>query len=440
MENNYLFLPIETSTRELEAKLLIALEACNKGFDVLIGSKRLFRLAKYLGKGVFLYKDASAPMEEIFKDLQSRGVKIAVHDEEGFVHLDDLVYVNSRLRFNTIKYVDIFFAWGAQQANLVKAVVFEFNSSCKVITTGHPRIDLLRKPFTKIYPEMQQPTILINTKLAECNHRNGENGWIEILEKHSMIRTEEDIVQRHRQKQYKELLLKEYQLLISRLSQELPHHRIVIRPHPVENKTTWIDYAKNLPNVDVDWSESIAHWASQACVVIHTGCTTGIEAALLDKRVISYKPLSTTEFDIKLPDSISNIARTQDELISMIYSQEWPVQREHVVSTLNNHLKNIEEKWAYQEIVNELPGRLTFKPWKLRIKLVSFQLFMIIKKIIRAIVSNDHYKNSSVDNKFTIDRENLVLKINAFKSLLEMHSSNIVMNKIDDEIFLIKKK
>ena len=65
-----LFLPIESPIRELEAKLLVALEAVSKRYDVVIGSEAMLTHLQGMPSGTLLYKDASQPMLEKFRRLR----------------------------------------------------------------------------------------------------------------------------------------------------------------------------------------------------------------------------------------------------------------------------------------------------------------------------------------------------------------------------------
>ena len=56
--------------------------------------------------------------------------------------------------------------------------------------------------------------------------------------------------------------------------------------------------------------------ASEVC--IHTNCTTGVEAYLLNKPAISYRPVCDSRFDKFLPNTLSQQAFNDDQLMDII--------------------------------------------------------------------------------------------------------------------------
>lgn len=438
-----LYLPVEISTRELDSKLLIAIEAALKGFTVVIGSVQVLKLASILKGGVVFYKDASAPMEGVFARFKSHDVKVVVHDEEGFVHLDDNVYMDARLRFNTIQHVDLFFTWGKHQADMVKKVAKEFSSSTQVIITGHPRIDFLRTPFNETksllnYSMQSDRIILINTKLAEYNHRMGSDGWMSILESHSMIRDDKDRALRLEQKEYKKKLFFEYQKLIQTLSKEFKGYKIVIRPHPVENKHVWVEFSKNFDNVEVAWQGSISEWIKNSRVIIHTGCTTGLEAAIMNKPVISYKPIPSSKFDIKLPDSVSKLAYSIDEVVELIKAKSLHMTYSEVLEVLSSHIHNLQGTFSYQDIVMHLSniGSIKLKEFKLSaffLKIIFYGMDVMrkFKRLLQKIERDDP--------KFSTSIEEIKDKKNSFLKLMNIESGVVEVNQFSEEIYVLKK-
>jgi surface carbohydrate biosynthesis protein len=433
-----LFLPVEISTRELDSKLLIALEAAHQGFTVVLGSVQVLKLANALKTGIVFYKDASAPMESLFKALQSNDVRIVVHDEEGFVHLDDNVYMNARLRFNTIKYVDYFYTWGKHQANMVQKVVNEFSANTHIISTGHPRIDFLRSPFISTELNPKQKMILVNTKLAEYNHRLGVDGWMNILDSHSMIRNAKDRAFRLEQKEYKKELFLEYQKLIVRLSSEFKDYKIVIRPHPVENKKLWQDFCADFENVEVNWQGSISDWIEKSSVVIHTGCTTGLEAAIMKRPVISYKPIANSKFDIKLPDSVSNVVYSQDELISFIRNGAEKHSYEKIIEMLSTHIESLHGVFSYQKIVKSLVSIPAVKLINIRLSLpvlkLGFKSLDALRKLKRIVRPLEKH-----DPKFSTSQQAIEIKKSHLLGIMGYENQSVTVNQFSEEIYVLRK-
>ena len=361
-ENRFLYLPIEVKARELDAKLLVAAEACRQGFSVIIGTKALNHLLKSGPRGIYFYKDVSAPMADKLKEINGFGHKIVVHDEEGLVQQNDDDYINRRLMFDTIKYVNIFFCWGTHQAKSIKKVKEIFDSEVDIKVTGHPRFDLLLTPLKGYNSQLQKNkkrTILINTKLAECNHQRGKNGWLDLLKNHNMLHSESCLALRLDQIEYKKSLLKHYKRLVQDLSVRYPNDEIVIRPHPSENIGSWEEWGAGLKNVLVSKQHNIGYWLNRSDIVIHTGCTTAIEAYAAGVPVITFKPVYDKRFEISLPDKISLSANSSDECMLFVEellndSLRYSSFDKEYKNILKPHIENIEGNFSYKKIVKIL--------------------------------------------------------------------------------------
>ena len=80
---------------------------------------------------------------------------------------------------------------------------------------------------------------------------------------------------------------------------------------------------------------SVIPWLIAARCVIHSACTTGIEAYILNRPVTEYYPASIprSEFDPVLPGKVTGSIHTIDELAQWIaanFAKEVPVNRQAV--------------------------------------------------------------------------------------------------------------
>lgn len=396
-KSKFLYLPIEVKSRELDAKLLIAAEACRKGYSVIIGTKALNSLLPQGPKGIYFYKDASAPLVERFKNINRLGHKIAIHDEEGLVQQSDDDYLKRRVMFETIKHVQMFFCWGTHQASLISQVKQAFKSGVEIKVTGHPRFDLLRTPLRSYNATKKSPngrTILINTKLAECNHKRGESGWLDLLKSHNMLHSDNCLPLRLDQIEYKKSLLNHYKELVKQLSARYPYDKIIIRPHPSESITSWQDLAAPLQNVVVTKQHNIGYWLNRSDVVIHTGCTTAIEAYAAGLPVITFKPVHDERFEIALPNQVSIVAQSTEQCALLVGqllgdATEYLSHDEEFTQILKPHIENISGDFSYKMIVEAL-NQLDIQPqslsmacrlkWKIRDILSSFKQHLTGKK------------------------------------------------------------
>ena len=410
-----LYLAVETTVRELDAKLLLAAEAALQGYKVFIMPQELvLQFASRMKTGIIIFKDSQPHAAKTFNKMQKHGMYVYVHDEEGFVFLNDETYMNSRLRFETIKYIDKFLTWGDKQSSIVERALKEVNSTCTVCATGHTRLDILKPQFSqKLYGKKEkQNVVLVNTKLSEANHRSGPNGWMDILEAHNVLHSDAERARRYKQKEFKEKLLKEYFDLIRELNQKLPEYHIIIRPHPSENKNTWLDFAQNMTNVEVRWDKSIGYWLNQCDVIIHTGCTTAIEGALMGKPSITYHPIESPEFNAPLPDTVSYKATKKIDVIHMIKTKRFD---SHKLAGLKDHLKSYDTGDAHKNIIQELPVLSAHKPEKLINTLLSIGAYNLYKTYYGLKNSRLGVKQKQIDPKFNTSITNIKTILKALK-------------------------
>ena len=81
-----LYLPIEIWSREFHAKSLLALNAVNKGWSVIIGPKsHLERRLNRLPSGIVWQSGFHNNFAAHYTKIRSMGHKIVANDEEGLV-------------------------------------------------------------------------------------------------------------------------------------------------------------------------------------------------------------------------------------------------------------------------------------------------------------------------------------------------------------------
>ena len=309
-----LTIPVEILNREFDAKLLLACVAAERGFSVIIGFKRDIHLRmSSLPQSIYIGINLTARNLEMCDLLRTLGHSIACVDEEAIVYLSPDNYLMRRVSNQAFEKIDSLFAWGPNNARLWQEAPFYQGTPIHV--TGHPRIDLLRSELRPFWSEavgkIQQRLgrfILINSNFGKLNsYRPGKSEQLQTLQAAAVDPASVSAVDAgfaaHRYG-----LFQHFQTMLRELAQAHPDHTIVVRPHPAENQDTWLQAAAGCPNVQVIHEGHVVPWLLAAEVLIHNGCTTGVEAYLLDKPVIAYQPLTSESFDIPLPNTLSHQA------------------------------------------------------------------------------------------------------------------------------------
>ncbi|KHF39880.1 hypothetical protein LQ50_12505 [Halalkalibacter okhensis] len=313
---------MEVPKRELDGKLLLAYYAVKNNYSVIIGRQpTVYANAKYFPKGIFFskgYPNASGYRNGPLRDIKKMGHAIVELDEEGLLLNRDIKFISDRTTENNYKILNQIYCWGNRQKNALSKAYPKYKNRFTV--TGHPRFDLLKEEFRSVHDdEVQQikqkygDFILVNTRFSIYNHANGK--------KFQNLSTVKAIHKKYRNL-YPHLrdLYHHFINMIKALSKRYPNLNIVIRPHPSESKVSYQKAFKDYNNVFVVHEGTIAKWNLASKVVIHNSCTTGLEAFLLGKPVISYRPVTSKQHDEYIPNEVSYQATNIKQVTSFIDS------------------------------------------------------------------------------------------------------------------------
>jgi len=324
----FLYLPIEVSARELDAKLLITCFAVAFGFEVVIGNKWLMqRNIGHMPAGVMLFKTMTTRDAKAMRLAKSHGYATAAIDEE----VPGVVARRSKLRWTceeAVRTCDVIFAQGD---DLREALVRRFpDYQDKYVVVGNPRWDLLRPEFVGTYEEDVARIrrdfgrfILVNTNLGFVNSGKGSaEKVIRTLERGGKIdrRRPEDAAYIEDFCRLEQGNFDAIKALLPRLSDEFPDHRIVVRPHPGENMDAWKSALASVPRTELVRIGAAVPWILASEVLVHTTCTTGVEAFALGKPAVSYRPIYVPVIDNYLSPQINFVADKIDDLIGRVRS------------------------------------------------------------------------------------------------------------------------
>ncbi len=265
----WLYLPVEVKARELEAKALIAKEAAEQGFRVVIGAIWLMQAwAPYLPPGISLFKSVNGLDASNMEMWSRHGHMTAVLDEEIFGIKCTSEFIAATTHPHVAAWADLVCAQGVSYAD-----AYPYPANVKI--TGNARA-LTYKPSSgddilvclqsgninnngRSFADMVKQVLESAMPLSSPEGR----GWAEILR--SSIAHECDQLP---------LVLG----TIDALADAFPSRRVVVRAHPVEDPSTWVF---NKPNVSFDTHRSIIDSLQNAgSLIFVSGCTTGLDAYL----------------------------------------------------------------------------------------------------------------------------------------------------------------
>jgi surface carbohydrate biosynthesis protein len=374
-----LLIPVENQVRELDAKLLLALVAAERGFPVILGSRAtLHREAVSLPRGVYLAKSARALSVRMFRIYRDLGSQIAAWDEESLVRNPNREFwYRRRLSKEALELVNVFFAWGEDDADVLRS--FPDWPATTIHATGNPRIDMMRPELRGYFDEdvavLQRrygDFALVNTNFGLVNHYVEKMSGALPLPPGSHRPEDLEIAKglvSHRRE-----LFAQFKKMVGCLAESHPKLTIVVRPHPVENPAVWNEIAAQHTNVHALSEGNVLPWLLASKLLIQNGCTTGVEAFALGVPSIAYQSASSERFDSDLPNALSARAFDLDQLraqIDAVLEGEVLPEGEERRKRAHQHLASLEGPLASDRIVDVLadlypPGVSLARPQPLR--------------------------------------------------------------------------
>jgi surface carbohydrate biosynthesis protein len=412
-----IYLEVEVYNREFKARMLLGCYAALKGFDIYLMHRseiHYLGINNMISPGIIFMKDANSTNEisNNIYELKKKGFVITSQDEESGIAFDDYNDFIKR-RFpneNTFEYLEYFFCWGKRdQTELEK----KFKNKTQYINSGSPRIDLLSNKFydiddkKKIHDKYNVKNfILIPTNISfPIGLRRIADAYEGFAsEKKNLEWSEEYFFTKNIQQL---TLLKYFVDLIRLLVRGQKKYDIILRPHPNEKIEDWEKFIsirqKNFKIIKDGYLSDFI-FASEA--VIHNGCTSSIEAKLMNKRIISFEPVKFIKnYDKIFTNSLGKICINKESVLEEVINLD---SAQKISNPIN------------QKILDELNFRINYST-----SAIGCQNIVELFKKIRE-------KNNLEVNFFKIKKINILKKI---KNILKVTIHNIFNLSIDRSVF-----
>lgn len=318
--NRWLIIPVEVQVRELVAKLLVAAIAADRGYQVLIGHDRVVRrLARHLPKGILFDKALGVKTDRKVKRYARLGFRLTALDEESTgLYPNPEMFFSTRLSPEMLALAERWFTI----SDIIRDLAIERfpDHAEKFVTTGLPRADIWREPFHGLYEKERRRIfadhgrfILFNSNFGTVVHaRRG------------------DFVERQQSRHEKHYAgaiayLKQIETeggrnldafidMLPRLREWFPSHKLIVRPHPSEDHAFWREAVGRTPGVEIHGAGIATPWILASELLVHHGCTTGIEAGLLGKPHVMYAPHPDHHHDTDIMATFAPIVQDLDAL------------------------------------------------------------------------------------------------------------------------------
>ncbi len=447
--DRYVVIPLEVKVRDFSSRLLLSLQLCREGFNIIIGSQDIIHSQiQNLPKSIYFDKSLSKNKLKFFKKIKNLGFRIVSQDEEGLCSLFNYErYITQRVCNETLELAECVFTWGKSEAKLIKDK-YPKNAD-KIIVTGNPRIDLLQDPLIKSYEKLSfrykenvGPYFLFPSSFT-VNHAMGRENINDHLVKMGRVQNKNDLEKYHIKQKFFEKTYKEYADLVRLVAIKFKDTKIIVRPHPSEDHAEWNKLAKGYSNIKIINDGDIASWIIGAELVVHSSCTTGMESFIIGKPVISFLPYTDHEYVKQISNKVSKVCSSKSEVIQNIkffqtnqYFENY--NRSELTSYLSKHINNINNTFSYELISNHLKKIQQLKD-KRKLPLLKFHITKL-KRILRSfksILLNPKGYNYSIQKFPGLKKSELLDKINNLVKFSNQQN-NFIVKKIDKDLFLIR--
>ena len=108
--------------------------------------------------------------------------------------------------------------------------------------------------------------------------------------------------------------------LLPALAQAFPAQKIIVRPHPSETFETWQDWTSGIPKLSIIREGSATAWIMASQVLVHTNCSTGVEAIALDRPALCLVPTDNPATRRYLANLVNPVVKTTSEAVAAVAS------------------------------------------------------------------------------------------------------------------------
>lgn len=331
-----LLIPVETISRSMESRLRIAFHYNRLTSNpVIIGREivvnnlakdSLFRGSTILLKGGTFHSKFGRFLDQLIEN----NINITLLDEEGGIYGYNIVGLKNRMPRRLFDYIHHYYCWGEKQKEFIQSYG---DVQTQLHLTGNPRFDFgtdyskasLDYFSSKYLKEFHKDFVLINTSFSWTNYSPKDEKIVSWLSSKDNFNPHE-IGKRYG---YHNLLFYSFIEAIQELSAQFSEIRFVIRPHPSESPADYIKQLYKCKNIFVDSMRTVdaKYWIYKSRLLIHHDCTTGLEALMMGKPVISFSPFFHLDFTQYIPHQCSfkveSIEQLKESLVKILSNRSF---------------------------------------------------------------------------------------------------------------------
>lgn len=437
-----LYLAVENRTRELDARILVGGTLAARGVTVVMGQQWLMNTNMFrMPAGVFFFKGMNRIQVQSMERARKAGHFVVANDEEA-VGAADYDFIMRDVSADVHKVCQLILCQGGRQQRALGDAMPMLKDHMPIV--GNPRLDLVRPDFGALYRaeaadirRRHGPFILVNSNFGGINSAWGSLehyfqvlvnvGWIDPKKPQDMKLYEEHIA-------FDRINLSEIRRLIAMLRSNLSDRTIIVRPHPSENIAAWQSAYDGVPGIKIVHEGGHMPWILASDILVHTGCTTGLEAQVAGHPAISIRPGTSRWRDFYISNRANLTAMKAEGAAHMV---EEYLRRDHDMFRRANH----ELMATVAEYFEGVTGRFSF----LRMADSLFELFkdnpMLGRyawkpadNFVRQIDRQDYLKR-----KMSLTHEELKQRIDVFQHVIGGFEA-IATEEVADSVFVMRRR
>jgi len=452
-------MPVEVKNREFYSRLLLSLKAIERGYSVIFGreSQVKYRMSEF-PRGIYFSKILNpGSYEWHLNNTFKYGHVLVSNDEEGLASaVNKNIYLSHRQSQELLERVHRFYAWGPSEADIISSNFKEIEH--KVLPVGNPRVDIWKTGTAQMYSDEKGkfkkaygPYILMPSSFSMVRHLNGYEHVYQSYARNNFFEKKEFKKEFDQLYAFRKEGLEKFVSAAKKIADTFDIN-VVVRPHLSESMDAWIEDFKDFDNILIKREGDIGPWILGSEIVLHSFCTTGIEAFLMKKPLISYNASEVHEYSNFVAGKLGLIAKEEDEVIQYVSdildgTIDRRAYQDESVAVLSEYIANAPDGVSSVDVIlNDMDQidltESSFDNYK------SFR-YRLLKKTTREKINallgrTKKIKNPSMEKLFLqlFPRLSKSELIDAITTLSEFNNKGlrVRVNQIDQDVFLLTKK
>lgn len=398
---------VDNYRRDLSWRLDVASKLKMLGYTNYIGSPESIRkLHLFYKNSIILGRLGSTTGnsnfdQEFLNEIDNNSSKlIYFHDEGGVFSCN--AFENSVLHTHPINLInkDIVqkvFVWGANQYNVLKSFV----STDKLMVFGMPRLESVI-PINNLNQNHNiKKNILINSRFGDVNKVDGDISFFST--RRCEIRKEGNPKLSVNEIKYElinewcssNITFTYFIEMIHSVISSFPKENFIIRPHPSESVDFYTDVFGSYPNVSVSKKGDLIETFENTKLVIHSQCTTGLEAYFNNIPQINFIPKKSDNFLLTCVSELKPIASNKEMILALL--NDFLIGNYNNNTDLENmkkYISNIDKSFSSHDlIINEVESFFSTNTTYFTSVINIFCIKYYIKRVLTLFKLKSNYNN-----------------------------------------------